>query len=82
VSPARARIKRFVEDELLGGGRLADGDSLWEAGVDSLGIIKLVRFVEKAFSLSVPPRDVRPRTFASIESIAEYVERRGAEKKR
>lgn len=76
MSAARARIKRFVQRELLAGRAVRDEQSLWDAGVDSLGLIKLVRFVESSFAIEIPPRDVRPKVFESIAAIADYVERR------
>lgn len=75
MSDSRARIRRFVERDLLAGKSVGEGQSLWDAGVDSLGLLKLVRFVETSFGVVIPPRDVRPKTFESIDAIAEYVGR-------
>jgi acyl carrier protein len=44
--------------------------------VDSLGVMRLVNFIEQRFSIRVPPEDVTIEHFRSIRVIAEYVESR------
>jgi acyl carrier protein len=41
--------------------------------VDSIGILDLVLFIEKTFSISVEDEELLPETFQSIASMAEYV---------
>lgn len=73
---ARAAVAAYVQTRLLKG-RALDSGSLWEDGtLDSLAVVRLVRFLEETFSITVPHADVTPKTFASIDSIAAYVERR------
>lgn len=42
--------------------------------VDSLGVMRLVSFVEQRFNIRVPPEDVTIEHFRSIRVIAEYIE--------
>ena len=44
--------------------------------VDSLGVMRLVSFVEQRFNIRVPPEDVTIEHFRSIRVIAEYIESR------
>lgn len=75
---ANARIREFVASELMWGGDPADlGDdtSLIDNGViDSLGIVKLVLFLEREFGIKVRDEELSPATFDSISSIASFVE--------
>jgi hypothetical protein len=66
-------VRAFVEGSLLRGARLVPGRSLWDQGVDSLGLLRLVRFLETRFGLKVPHADVTPARFGTIEAIAAYV---------
>ena len=51
-----------------------DDDSLLEHGIiDSTGILELVGFVEKTWSITVKDADIVPANFDSIGRIAAYV---------
>lgn len=56
---------------------LSDRDSLLEAGIiDSVMMLDLIAYLEKAHGISVGEDDMVPENFDSIEAIARYVERR------
>lgn len=55
-------------DDLLGGGL-----------VDSLGIMRLIAFIEEEHGIRIPPGDVTIENFRSIETVARYVEERVAQ---
>lgn len=44
--------------------------------VDSLGVMRLVHFIEERGNTSVPAEDVTIDNFATIETIAAYIGRR------
>jgi len=53
---------------------LAVHDDLLEDGlVDSLGIMRLIAYIESEFGFSVPAQDVTVETFMSVETIAAYL---------
>jgi acyl carrier protein len=55
------------------------GDNLLETGVvDSLGILELVTFMEKEFSLKISDDELTAENFASIERIAAFIEAKRA----
>ncbi|MEO1524271.1 MAG: acyl carrier protein [Planctomycetota bacterium] len=60
ASPGAGSIS--AEDDLLGGGH-----------IDSMGIMRLVTFLESEFGVSVPPEDVTIDHFQSGNTIAEYI---------
>jgi len=43
--------------------------------IDSLGLIKIINFLEERFSLKLKDEDISPEHFESIESISTLVDR-------
>ena len=72
-------VKRFIISELMMGKRdenLENTFSLLENGVlDSLGIMKLIQFIEEDFSFSIEDEDILPENFENIESISHFIKR-------
>jgi acyl carrier protein len=69
-------LTEFVRNELLHGRKvtLTDDADLLSAGiVDSLGILRLVAFMEQRFGVKVPDEDVVFENFQSIGAMAGYV---------
>jgi acyl carrier protein len=53
---------------------VADDDSLTAAGVlDSLGIFRLVTFLEETFAVGVSDEEITSENFQSINAIQEFV---------
>jgi acyl carrier protein len=70
-------ITRFVEEELLfrRPGVEVDADTnLVERGiVDSVGLFRVVGFLEESFELSIPPDAIVPENLGSIAAMTGYV---------
>ena len=72
-------LTEFVRNELLHGRKVAltdDADLLSAGIVDSLGILRLVAFIEERFGVKVPDEDVVFENFQSIRAMADYVSQR------
>jgi len=52
-------------DDLLGGGIL-----------DSLGMMKLISFIEETFSIDVAPEDMVIENFMTVENVCEYINKK------
>jgi acyl carrier protein len=79
ASVVETRIIGFVSDELLGGEGpeiSVDDEIVLDGTVDSLGVTRLVDFLETEFGIAVPPEDVTIDNFRSIATMAEYVRSR------
>lgn len=79
MSSVEASIVTFIGELQQGGGTVAvNGETrLLETGLlDSLGLVKLIQFVEQHFGISIPDADVTPDTFASPGVLAAYVAQR------
>ena len=70
----------FISRTFLSGtttGRLTADDDLLTTGlIDSLGVMRLVGFIESQFAISVPPRDVTIENFLNVRLIVNYVSAR------
>lgn len=76
----KIRIKEYILHELLndaGEAELSfDEEILTDGRVDSLGVMRLVAFLESETGLSIPPEDLVLENFASIDAIGSYLENR------
>lgn len=56
----------FVEDSE----QFSDDDNLLEAGLESMGIMRLIMFIENTFAVTLPDSEIVPenlQTFAALE---------------
>ncbi|MER5889419.1 phosphopantetheine-binding protein [Streptomyces sp. NPDC001941] len=70
-------IKKFVIEEFLpdlDATQLADDHDLLSDGViDSLGVLKLIAWVEDHFQLAVGDADLDPNNFRSVAAIDQFI---------
>jgi len=70
-------LLQFISDELLMGLHddelTAETDLLLSGLVDSLGIMRLMLFIEEDFQFSVPPEDVIIEHFRSVSTLTNYL---------
>ncbi len=75
-------LRAFIEGSLLivGNGPISDEDELLLDGmIDSLGVTRLIAFIESELHIAVPAQDATIENFASVRVISDYVERRRSE---
>ena len=76
-------LERFIIQDLMVGGKdvsLSPDESLIESGiVDSLGILRLVAFIEENFSVVVDDTEVVPENFETINAMSSLVQRKRSE---
>ncbi|MEU6311893.1 acyl carrier protein [Streptomyces sp. NPDC047014] len=70
-------IKNFVITEFLPGTSAAelatDHDLLNDGVIDSLGVLKLIAWVEDRFELAIGDADLDPDNFRSVRSIDAFI---------
>lgn len=73
-------IKQFIIQELLNGRKdvvLNDDDELLLSGlVDSLGVIRLITFLEAEWNTDIPPEDVTVEHFGTVAAMTDYLAKR------
>ncbi len=80
ISDVGERIQAFIENEVAvekATQPFDRGQNLLAMGlVDSLGVVKLMAFIKATFGIHVTDADVVPENFQTINSIAEFVQRK------
>ena len=73
-------IMEFIKNQLVREKTMKNigrGDDLIESGIiDSLGILKLLEFLESKFSIHIADEELIPENFHSIESIESFISRK------
>jgi acyl carrier protein len=69
-------IRRYIQDEILNDPAMEiepDQDLLLSEALNSLGVMRLVAYIEGEFDIEVPPEDVTIDHFATLNLISAYV---------
>jgi len=73
-------LRSFIAEELLYGSdqrSIAADQSLQESGViDSMGMLRLVTFIEETFAIEVLDGEIIPEHFATLGDIISFIERK------
>jgi acyl carrier protein len=70
----RAAAREVVTDMV--GGAVSDDEPLISSGrIDSLSILKLIGRLEEKLRVSIPPANLQPDDFETVDWIVETVER-------
>ncbi len=76
------RIREFILSELVQDKSitsLSESESLIESGIiDSLGIQKLLAFLEEKLSIQITDDDIVPENFETIETIVSLIKSKNA----
>lgn len=74
------QVRTFVHEELCNETGVPDfsldDDILTSGRVDSLGVMRLIEFLEQQFAICIPMEDVTVENFVSCEAIAACVHSR------
>ncbi len=71
-------LKKFIFKELVhvtDESSFSDDDDLLEAGLDSMGIMRLVLFIEEKFAVSLPDEEIEPDNIQTLNRINSWIER-------
>jgi acyl carrier protein len=75
----KEKIRNFIAENFLFGEReLKDDEPLFESGIiDSLGLIKLIAFIEEKFNVSIDMSEIMIENFNTLDGIMETLKSRG-----
>jgi len=79
MNETETALIEFIRTELLEDAAFAlsvTDEILLDNIVDSLGVMRLVQFIEERGGVTVPAEDVTIDYFATVEAIAGYIDRR------
>lgn len=78
----KAKIREFIQKELVNDKayeNLSDSESLIDSGIiDSLGIMKLIGFLEDNLSIQISDEELIPENFATVDAIHTLVAQKTA----
>lgn len=70
-------LKQFITEELdpnCDANKLREDESLLESGlIDSLGIMKLLAFIEEKFEIKVSDEELIPENFETLSAIEQLI---------
>jgi acyl carrier protein len=69
----RAELCRLIFGELVPESELSDDDDLIAVGLDSMGILKAVAWLEKRLGNPFPDGAVKPENFRSLRKLLAFV---------
>jgi acyl carrier protein len=74
-------VEQFIVTEIAQGRGIDslahDRDLLADDVIDSLGIVELISFLERSYSVKVDDEDLDPENFRSVDTIVAFVARKG-----
>ncbi len=69
------RLAEIVRQVMPGSVKLAKDTDLYQAGLTSMAMVKLMLAVEVEFDISIPDADLHPDNFRSIAAVEALVAR-------
>ena len=81
MSVTKSVIEFLIEQQYMEASQtLEESESLLELGlIDSVGILKLILFLEETFKFKVEDEEMLPQNFESLGAIHHYVSKKTSE---
>jgi D-alanine--poly(phosphoribitol) ligase subunit 2 len=70
------KIRAFIFQELIfvaEPAQFSDDDNLLDAGLDSMGIMRLVLFIEEQFNVTLPDAEIEPANLQSLHALQRWI---------
>ncbi len=72
----KQKLRDFVFDELIfvaDPNQFGDDDDLLEAGLDSMGIMRLIMHLENEFGVTLPDNEIEPDNVQSFNALEQWI---------
>lgn len=72
----KKQLRDFIFHELIyvaEPDRFSDDDNLLEAGLDSMGIMRLIMYIENTFSVTLPDTEIEPDNVQSFNALERWI---------
>ncbi|NOQ14082.1 MAG: acyl carrier protein [Methyloprofundus sp.] len=72
----KQKIREFIFNELIFVAepeKFSDDDDLLEAGLDSMGIMRLIMHIEDQFGVTLPDSEIDPDNVKSFNTLEQWV---------
>jgi D-alanine--poly(phosphoribitol) ligase subunit 2 len=70
------KLKNFIFSEIIyhdNPDSFTDSDDLLEAGLDSMGLMRLIMFAEKTFGVTLPDTEIEPDNVRSLNALEQWI---------
>jgi D-alanine--poly(phosphoribitol) ligase subunit 2 len=70
------KLKKFIFTELIyheNPESFGDNDDLLEAGLDSMGLMRLIMFAEREFGVTLPDTEIEPDNVRSLNALERWI---------
>ena len=70
------KLRDFIFNELIfvsEPDRFGDDEDLLDAGLDSMGIMRLTMFIETRFQVTLPDEEIEPENLRSLNALERWV---------
>jgi len=70
------KLRDFIFNELVfvsDPDRFGDDEDLLDAGLDSMGIMRLTMFIESRFQVTLPDEEIEPENLRSLNALEQWV---------
>ena len=72
------KLREFIFQELIftpDPQQFGDDQDLLEAGLDSMGIMRLTMFIESSFEVNLPDEEIEPDNVKTLNALAQWIQR-------
>ncbi|MFO0760246.1 MAG: acyl carrier protein [Byssovorax sp.] len=73
--PYRQPLRRLLAGMLHGADALGDDDDLLKLGLDSMGIMRLVTFIEEKLGVALPDDEIEASNVRTLGALVAWIER-------
>ena len=72
----KKKLRDFIFQELIfvaDPEQFADDDDLLEAGLDSMGIMRLIMFIENEYAITLPDTEIEPDNVQTFNALEKWI---------
>lgn len=72
----KQKLREFIFNELIFVAepeKFSDDDDLLEAGLDSMGIMRLIMHIEEQFTITLPDSEIDPDNVNSFNALEQWI---------
>jgi len=72
----KKKLRAFIFEELIfvaNPEQFSDDDDLLEAGLDSMGIMRLIMFIEDNYGVTLPDTEIEPDNVQTINALDQWI---------
>ncbi|MFK5948667.1 MAG: acyl carrier protein [Methylococcales bacterium] len=70
------KLRSFIFEELVfvaDPKQFSDDDNLLEAGLDSMGIMRLIMFIEDNYGITLPDTEIEPDNVQTLNALDQWI---------